>query len=146
MKKFTLTLFILCLAIMAYAVPAQRVAKVVKQADGTELTVYLVGDEFFHYYTTADNVPVVCAADGSYYYATVSGEGFLVPGIALAHNKEFRSSTEQMIVERSIQGGIMQHISATHQARAMRANLIQRANSNDVLPEGEVNVPVLLVE
>lgn len=146
MKKFTLTLFILCFAIMAYAVPAQRVAKVVKQADGTELTVYLVGDEFFHYYTTADNVPLALAADGSYYYATVSGEGFLVPGIALAHNKELRSSTEQMIVERSIQGGIMQHINATHQARAMRANLIQRANSNDVLPEGEVNVPVLLVE
>ena len=62
MKKFTLTLFMLCLAFMAYAVPAQRVAHTVKQADGTELTVYLVGDEFLHY--VKDGMKISVKADG----------------------------------------------------------------------------------
>ena len=146
MKKITLTLFMLCLAFMAYAVPAQRVAHVVKQADGTELTVYLVGDEFLHYYTTADEVPVALANDGSFYYATLSDEGRLTASATLAHDKALRSVVEQQIVAANIQGGIKENLNLLHQAKAMRAKVMERANSGEVLPEGEVNVPVLLVE
>ena len=136
----------LCLAFMAYAVPAQRVAHVVKQADGTELTVYLVGDEFLHYYTTADEVPVARANDGSFYYATFSADGILTATATLAHDKELRSVVEQQIVNANIQGGVKENLNLLHQAKAMRAKVMERANSGEVLPEGEVNVPVLLVE
>ena len=146
MKKFTLTILMLCLAFMAYAVPAQRVAHVVKQADGTELTVYLVGDEFLHYYTTADEVPVARANDGSFYYATFSADGILTATATLAHDKELRSVVEQQIVNANIQGGVKENLNLLHQAKAMRAKVMERANSGEVLPEGEVNVPVLLVE
>lgn len=146
MKKITLTLFMLCLAFMAYAVPAQRVAHTVKQADGTELTVYLVGDEFLHYYTTADDVPVVRANDGSFYYAVISAEGRLTATATLAHDKELRSVVEQQIVAANIQGGIKENLNLMHQAKAMRAKVMERASSGEVLPEGEVNVPVILVE
>ncbi|MCR5180104.1 MAG: M6 family metalloprotease domain-containing protein [Bacteroidaceae bacterium] len=64
MKHFSLFVACCLLSTLCYAVPARRVSRVVRQADGTELTVYLQGDESFHYYTTADGTPFCEVAEG----------------------------------------------------------------------------------
>ena len=59
MRKILLTLLAAVLAAgQIMAVPARRKPFTVRQADGTSLTLRLVGDECFHYYMTADGVPV----------------------------------------------------------------------------------------
>lgn len=61
-----LIIFISCCLFVSvgFAIPARRVSKVVRQADGTELTLFLQGDETFHYYTTADGTPFREGRDG----------------------------------------------------------------------------------
>lgn len=146
MKKFTLTLLSLCIAILAFAVPAQRVAKVFKQADGTEITVFLAGDEAFHFYQTDDNVPLVREADGSFYYATVSANGAFVSTKMLAHNVAERSESELNFIKLNKEAGIDFSVSQIHKARAQQFTQMRKVGSTNILPEGVVNVPVLLVE
>ncbi|MGM9693465.1 MAG: M6 family metalloprotease domain-containing protein [Alloprevotella sp.] len=94
MKK---TLFTLLLAVgvtlSAWAVPAHPGKRKVKQPDGTELTVRMVGDEHFHCYMTLDNVPLVRTQEGSYVYAKMEGET-LMPTERIAHDKSLRSADE----------------------------------------------------
>ena len=42
-----------------FAVPAKPVLVRVAQPDGTVVTVKTVGDEFYHYKSTSDDIPVV---------------------------------------------------------------------------------------
>ena len=54
------------LSFSAMAVPAKRVNQIVRQSDGTELTIQLRGDETFHYYVTLDGTPVRQDANGDW--------------------------------------------------------------------------------
>ena len=77
MKKinFYFVLSLLLLApVCAVAKPALRTLMSVKQSDGSALIVYQTGDERFHYYCTADGVPLVREANGDFSYAVVSGD------------------------------------------------------------------------
>lgn len=51
-------------AVIANAVPAKRVTKMVQLADGTAVELTLRGDEHFSYYTNADGTPFLLHADG----------------------------------------------------------------------------------
>lgn len=84
-------LFVLCCNV--FSVPARRVARGVKQKDGTHLTVYLFGDEHFHCYVTADAFPVV-ERDGGFYYADVVNGGLVATDV-LAHERNGRSAAER---------------------------------------------------
>ena len=53
------------------AVPAKRGVRQYMQPDGTVVNVTLHGDENFHYYLTADNMPLIEDADGALYFATI---------------------------------------------------------------------------
>lgn len=77
-----------------YAVPSRRVKKTVRQSDGTELTILLRGDEAFHYYATADGIPVKQASDGAYYYAEWSADTLRAAG-RLAHDEAQRTEAER---------------------------------------------------
>lgn len=57
------------------AMPAKKTPVKIVQPDGTEITVIVKGDEFFHYTTTEDNLPVCKGADGVYYYQRVNANG-----------------------------------------------------------------------
>jgi len=46
-----------------FAVPAKPVLVRVAQPDGTVVTVKTVGDEFYHYKSTSDGIPVVRGED-----------------------------------------------------------------------------------
>lgn len=81
----------------AFAIPAMKGLRTVKQPDGTELQIRLVGDEFFSYTTTADGVPVVKNKEGFYVYANVE-KGVSIPTAMVAHNANLRNDTEIQLV------------------------------------------------
>ncbi len=66
MKKITYTLLSLLIATAAMAVPAKPGGITYTQPDGTTLTIFQHGDEFFHYTTLADGTWVERQADGFY--------------------------------------------------------------------------------
>lgn len=58
MKKILLTINLFFISIAIWAVTASPLPFQVTQPDGTTLTVKLVGDEFYAYYTTLDGTPL----------------------------------------------------------------------------------------
>lgn len=61
----------------AQAVPAKPGVLKVTCADGTTLSVRLVGDEYFHQYFTVDGYPLT-EVDGNFYYCDYTAQGRLV--------------------------------------------------------------------
>lgn len=146
MKKFTLLVTLLFISIGIFAIPAQRNTKKVKQSDGTELVVRLVGDESFHYYSTLDGVPLVCDANGDFHYARLTAEGRLVTTNTLAHSANIRSANETALVALIAEDNSDSNIAKVAARRAERFNAPRRKASQTIAPIGEINVPVLLVE
>lgn len=102
MKRLLLILLTVILAAgSALAVPAKPGTKKVKQADGTYLTVQLVGDERHHYSRTLDGIPLARRADGSYCYARLEGNR-LIPTEMLAHEAKVRTTEEVHFISRSV--------------------------------------------
>lgn len=101
MKNILLSLsFFVLFTTELNAVPARFAPIQIKQKDGTELCVYLRGDEFFHYYISEDGVPLVQGDDLSYYYA-VGVDSILVNSGILAHQVELRKSAELLFVKKN---------------------------------------------
>lgn len=101
MKNILLSLsFFVFFTLELNAVPARFAPMQMKQKDGTELCVYLRGDEFFHYYISEDGVPLVQGDDLSYYYA-VGADSILVNSGILAHQVELRKSAELLFVKKN---------------------------------------------
>ena len=69
MKHILTLLALIALCLTVQAKPARRGAMTVTQPDGTTVTAYLHGDEYYHYYTNADGEMLEKDADG-YYRAT----------------------------------------------------------------------------
>lgn len=84
------------LSIYAYmhAAPACPDTFNINQPDGTNISILLRGDEWFHWNTTVDNVPVVKNEKGIYEYAVISEDTF-VPTGKKAHNLNERDNTER---------------------------------------------------
>lgn len=59
------------------AVPARKTPITIKQPDGTELTILIKGNEFFHYATTLDNIPIQRNIDGVFCYQAIGQNGIL---------------------------------------------------------------------
>ena len=147
MKKILsliITLFVSAMSVMAS--PAYRKPFVVKQSDGTELTVLLTGDEALHYHVTVDGKPLVRESNGDYSYATFSDDGYFVSTRQLAHNAELRTSLERELLQSIDDVAMKSKISKAAGLRSAKyRNAAKRAGSQ-IRPEGEVNVAVLLVE
>ena len=98
MKRFLLTsLLSAALSLTATAGPVYPVTQTVKQPDGTELTVKMRGDEFFHFYETLDGIPVVRNAAGAYVYARREANA-LTATDRLAHTADLRNADEQSFI------------------------------------------------
>ena len=95
MKKIITLLAGAMLATSSFAIPAMRMWRSCKQADGTVLKVMTVGDEHFNYALTEDGIPVL-PLDGNYYYARIDNNR-LVPTSVLAHAKEQRKGGEELV-------------------------------------------------
>lgn len=98
MKKFILTVaFALSGLASIYAAKAYPGAITITQSDGTQLTVYLHGDEHFSWCTAEDGALLVPVGK-NYYIAQVESDGSLKATPQLAHNKELRNQLEKNAV------------------------------------------------
>lgn len=145
MKRIFLFLSAILITLAIFATPADRTPISVKQSDGTTLTVRLVGDEYFHYYTTLDGIPLYKESNGDFSYATMEVAGALQSTNCLAHNKEQRTPHEEALIESANLSGLRTRVASYSRQATTRAN-VQRANSQDIKPEGKIYVPILLVE
>ena len=89
----------------AFANPANPKPVDVKQSDGTQLTVRLVGDEFYHRTMTIDGYTVMKNSNGDYVYARLVGSK-LLPSNVMAHNPQSRSTTELQMLS-SLKTGLV---------------------------------------
>ena len=77
----------------ALAVPAYKGTAKMLQPDGTTVTISLHGDEYLHFYTTADGYSIVKDANNRYVYAELK-DGQLLPTSRVAHDADARSAEE----------------------------------------------------
>ena len=145
MKKITLFILFICMAVTAFAAPAYRKPFTVKQSDGTELSVVLLGDEALHYHATLDGKPLVKEADGSFYYATFSNGGF-VSTKCLAHNSVKRTAAENVLLESIDFATMKTDIAKASGVRSAVYKAAAQKAGSQIVPEGDVNVAVLLVQ
>ncbi len=98
MKKIILSLLILFTFVSTlYAAKASPSVGVVKQKDGTMLTVRLFGDENFSWSQTMDGV--ILYQDGTdYFVAKVQNDGSIIPTAMLAHEASNRKIEEMRLV------------------------------------------------
>lgn len=118
MKKGIIGALLLLLAVQMWGIPARRTTFKVRQSDGTELSLMLCGDEFYHFTATTDGVPVVQATDGNYYYGIWSDTG-LMPSDGLAHNAESRKADETAYID-GLRSDVYDGISARWTQRRAR--------------------------
>jgi immune inhibitor A len=94
MRRTFILLILLQIVLNLYSIPAKRTWMVVKQSDGSVLTLMNCGDERYHYFVTTDGFTVLQNSnDNNYYYANKLGFSETVSSI-LAHDPENRSETE----------------------------------------------------
>lgn len=95
MKKIILSIAFCLVGIAnSFAAKAYSSPVTVIQSDGTELTVYLHGDENFNWITDETGA-LLTQVGNSYYIAETTSAGKLKATKYLAHNKALRSAAEQ---------------------------------------------------
>ncbi len=145
MKKLLLLFMALVVSASLFAAPAYRKPFTVKQSDGTELTVVLVGDEALHYYATADGRPLVKEASGDFCYATFSNGSF-VSTKHLAHNSSIRSVAEKELLTSIDLAATNAEIAKASSMRSVAYKAAAQKAGSQIEPVGDVNIAVLLVQ
>lgn len=79
------------------AVQAYSTWKTFRQSDSTTIRVRLCGDEFFQYYLTEDNVPLLRAANGDFCYLQAAGFKARSSGV-VAHEAAMRTPQEKKYI------------------------------------------------
>ena len=101
MKRIILLIcFIACTTITTWAAKAQSIPVLVKQADGTTITVILQGDEHINWYIALDGTLLVQGSDNNYYVGRVANNGHLMATKQLAHEPAFRLQTERSLIQK----------------------------------------------
>ncbi len=90
-------LAVVAMVLGASARPAHRMAVAIPQPDGTQVTLQLHGDEFYHFSTTTDGYTVMQNSAGYWVYAQSVG-GRLVPTSQVAHDAAQRDAAEQALL------------------------------------------------
>lgn len=81
----------------ATARPAHRMPVVTSQPDGSQVTLTLCGDEFYHFSTTTDGYTVIKNAAGYWVYAQRDGNVLKASNI-VAHDADKRSAAESALL------------------------------------------------
>ena len=94
MRRTFILSILLLVVLNLFSIPAKRTWTVVKQSDGTALTLMNSGDEHYHYFVTTDGFTVLKNSnDNNYYYANKFGFSETISSL-LAHDPENRSEAE----------------------------------------------------
>lgn len=145
MKRFLLVLVATLVMFTGFAAPAYRKPFTVRQSDGTVLTVILSGDEALHYYATADGKPLVKEFNGDFSYATFSN-GTFVSTKQLAHDSARRSAGELALLSSIDYEALRADISKVGNARSATYRAAAQRAGSQIVPEGDVNIAVVLVQ
>ena len=122
MKKILLSIAFALLGISSsFAAKAYPGPITVIQSDGTELTVYLHGDEHFSWSSASDGTLLVQVGK-NYYVAQVEEDGTLKATPQLAHNPESRNATEKNVAEAQDKDRFFKATDATLQSLAKNLN------------------------
>ena len=144
MKKLLVLLACVGCMLTLHAVPADRTPVNVPQPDGESLTISLIGDEFYHYYTTTDGYTLLRSGSG-WEYARLSGQRLVSTGV-LAHNEGRRTPAE-----RALTASLPRHIvdrpliDKGRQARASRDEKNQRPNREPVVDYSKFRGLIVLI-
>ncbi len=114
-------------ALAAYPIPARRGTVSISQADGSELSVVINGDEHSCYYQTEDGYILLDGADGFFRYARLEGNAVVASNV-VAHNKAVRTAEETAFL-RSLDAESIR-TKASSNATLMRAKAPARASEN----------------
>ena len=145
MKRFLLVLVAALVMFTGFAAPAYRKPFTVKQSDGTVLTVVLSGDEALHFYATADGKPLVKETNGDFSYATFSNGAF-VSTKQLAHDSASRGADELALLSSIDYEAMKADISKAGNARSATYRAAAQRAGSQIVPEGDVNIAVVLVQ
>jgi len=119
-RNLTLVFVLVLLCLQGLAIPANRTAIQVPQPDGTLLTLRLVGDEFYHFNTTADGYTVLLNRAGAYVYAQQMGDQ-IIPTQVVAHDEGQRTKAELALLANTKPHVIDKvALEQSHQQRAQR--------------------------
>lgn len=122
MKKILLSIAFALLGFSSsFAAKAYPGPITVIQSDGTELTVYLHGDEHFSWSSASDGTLLVQVGK-NYYVAQVEEDGTLKATPQLAHNPESRNATEKNVAEAQDKDRFFKATDATLQSLAKNLN------------------------
>lgn len=142
-KKTILISAAVCFGLTAAAVPARKGVRTFLQADGTEISLYLVGDEFQHTFATLDGLSVMRCDDGNFHYRTAAG----VSGIT-AHNSSQRTEYENEFISLNVADisvSRVMNVPRTDGNRMAKRRMVMREQSQ-VPNSGSPRVPVLLLQ
>jgi len=98
MKKIILLFLLLVLAVSLFAVPASPEPVVIKYDDGSTLTVFLKGDENFHWHETLDGFQVKENINGYFEYVQKGLHKTNILSGIFAHDPDIRDSKETSLV------------------------------------------------
>ncbi|NPD91278.1 M6 family metalloprotease domain-containing protein [Xylanibacter muris] len=80
------------------AVPAKPGLITMRQADGTEIKIRLIGDEYHHYYLTEDGYLLI-NKDDTFFYGNIDGKGNIVSSQIIATPAEKRTEKAKKYLE-----------------------------------------------
>lgn len=144
MNRFLLASLFACFVSVACAIPARRTPRIVNQPDGTQVTVIKQGDEYYHFYTTTDNIALCKGTDGYFYYALTDQNGNLYPSELLAHDSNFRTEADQQFINQKEETSIRISQVARQIRKDRQPNI--RTYKADVLQTGSPKIPIILIE
>lgn len=129
-----------------FALPARSIPETVTQPDGTVVTVRVVGDEFYHYQMTADDIPVVRGADGFYRYAELAPDGTVVAGQVIARDAHLRTASDKVYLEQLAARKVSQGMVAQRQLKRQQKLRSVTRRTTQATTGDDVHGLVLLVE
>ena len=89
--RFSFLAICLLLCNLASGAPALRTPIQYVQPDGTEITIYLIGDEYYSYRTTTDGYLLAEGDNKFLYYASLDDDNQIVPSAFRASQQEDRT-------------------------------------------------------
>lgn len=98
-KTYIILSILVCAVIQLHAVPATPYPVTYTQPDGSEITIRIVGDEYFHYQTTDDGYIVAEDKAGYFTYAEIDNEGEIIPTTNRATDKKNRTTKENRFLK-----------------------------------------------
>lgn len=135
---------LLLTAMTAGAVKMKQGATVVKQSDGTTITVRAYGDENLCYFIANDGT-LLYQQGTDFYIANIAPDGSLSPSALLAHNPESRSVKEAAFAQAQDRNLFFK--SADRQAKANRLKREPMQEDKSLMPHlGKQKIPVILVD